>query len=445
MDNRSNEKKQTVSPSLPSGFNEFLPSDQILFNKMMDTIRASYESFGFLPIDTPVIERSDVLLAKSGGDTEKQVYRFMKGDSDLALRFDLTVPLARYVSLHYGELTFPFRRYHIGRVYRGEKPQKGRFREFYQCDIDIVGNGMLSILNDAEIVGVIYQTFKALDLGGFTIMINNRKLLGGFFESFGVSNITEVLRAVDRLDKAGPDAVAKELTELGISKECIEATLKLAGLCGSPKEVFSEVGKWNIDQELFRQGVEELRTVCGAIGAYGVPAESFKVNLRIARGLDYYTGTVYETFLDDHPELGSICSGGRYDELASNYTNQKLPGVGIAIGLSRLFSQLKESGLLKETGKTSVTDILTVPMDDTVVYALRVAAAMRKKGFAVETYLNGGKMGKKMGYADKLGIPYVFVCGESERDEATVTVKNMKTGEQINVPMDLENGIDIPV
>lgn len=445
MGNSLSEKKQIITPSLPSGFNEYLPADQILFNSMLDTIRASYESFGFVPIDTPVIERSDVLLAKSGGETEKQVYRFTKGDSDLAMRFDLTVPLARYVSMHYGELTFPFRRYHIGRVYRGERPQKGRYREFYQCDIDIVGNGNLSILNDAEIVGVIYQTFKNLDLGGFTIMINNRKLLGGFFASFGVTNITEVLRAVDRLDKAGPSAVAKELSELGITQECIDATLKLAGLCGRPSEVLAEVRSWNIDNELFNTGIEELDTVCGAVSSYGVPDDAFKINLRIARGLDYYTGTVYETFLDEHPELGSICSGGRYDELASNYTNQKLPGVGIAIGISRLFSQLKESGLIKGAGRASASEVLVVPMDDSVEYAIKVAAAMRKRGVPTETYLNGGKMAKKMGYADKLGIPYVFVCGESERENTTVTVKNMSTGEQVSVAMDLENGIEIPV
>ncbi len=443
MENSQTGKKQLVNPSLPSGFNEYLPSDQILFNKMLETIKSSYESFGFVPIDTPVIERSDVLLAKSGGDTEKQVYRFQKGDSDLAMRFDLTVPLARYVSMHYGELTFPFRRYHIGRVYRGERPQKGRYREFYQCDIDIVGNGSLSILNDAEIVGVIYRTFMNLDLGGFTIMINNRKLLGGFFESFGVANITEVLRAVDRLDKAGPDAVSKELSELGISGECIEATLKLAGLCGKPSEVLSEVKTWNIANELFNEGIAELETVCGAVAAYGVPEDAFKVNLRIARGLDYYTGTVYETFLDEHPELGSICSGGRYDELASNYTNQKLPGVGIAIGLSRLFSQLKESGLIESGGRASLSKVLVVPMDDSIEYAIKVAAAMRNRGIPTETYVNGGKMAKKMGYADKLGIPYVFVCGESERENGTVTVKNMKTGEQTTLPMDFDNGIDL--
>ncbi len=443
MSNSSGEKKHIVTPSLPSGFNEYLPSDQILFNSMIETIRKSYESFGFVPLDTPVIERAEVLLAKSGGDTEKQVYRFTKGDSDLAMRFDLTVPLARYVSLHYGELTFPFRRYHIGRVYRGERPQKGRYREFYQCDIDIVGNGTLSILNDAEIVGVIYQTFKALDLGGFTVMINNRKVLGGFFESFGVTNITEVLRAVDRLDKAGPEAVSKELGELGLSSECIEATLKLVALCGKPSEVIGEIKTWNIDNTLFNEGLSELETVCSAVKGYGVPEDCFKVNLRIARGLDYYTGTVYETFLNDHPELGSICSGGRYDELASNYTNQKLPGVGIAIGLSRLFSQLKESGLLRGTERSSVTDVLVVPMDDCLDYALKTASAMRRRGYSVETYLNGGKMAKKMGYADKLGIPFVLVCGESERDDGTVTVKNMATGEQKTVPIDPENGLNL--
>ena len=433
----NNEKRQIVEPSILAGFMELLPRDQIVFNAMLDKIKNSYESFGFVPIDTPVIERSEVLLAKSGGDTAKQVYRFNKGDNDLSLRFDLTVPLARYVSMHSGELTFPFRRYHIGKVYRGEKPQKGRFREFYQCDIDIVGNGTLSVYNDAEIVGVIYNTFKSLDLGEFKIMINNRKVLGGFFAQYGVEDPTEVLRCIDRLDKIGLKAVCEELTKLGLGEEAVKAAAELASLCGKPAEIISGLREMNVENELFKAGVDELEAVCGAISAYGVPEECFSVNLRIARGLDYYTGTVYETFLNDHPELGSICSGGRYDELASNYTSQKLPGVGISIGLSRLFYQLRESGVIcADDAPATTTRVLVVPMDDTVEYGLRVAALVRGSGIPAETYLNGGKMGKKLTYANKLGIPYVMVCGADEKENSTVMLKNMKTGEQQSIKLD---------
>ncbi len=409
---------------------ELLPREQITFNKMLDSIKNTYESFGFVPIDTPVIERADVLLAKSGGDTAKQVYRFNKGDNDLALRFDLTVPLARFVSLHYADLTFPFRRYHIGKVYRGEKPQKGRFREFYQCDIDIIGNGSLAIINDAEIVSVIYNTFKNLGFDDFTVMINNRKLLGGFFASYGINDPTEVLREVDKLDKVGPAVVKEQLLKLGMSEDGAEATMKLASMNGKPADVIANLKTWNIENELFKQGLEELETVTDAISALGVPENYFRLDLKIARGLDYYTGTVYETVINSHPELGSVCSGGRYDELASNYTTQSLPGVGISIGLSRLFYQLNESGLLEEGKKASPTDVLVVPMDDTVNYALKVSTELRSAGLSVETYLNGGKTGKKLNYANKLGIPYVAVCGGNEAETGTIALKNMETGEQ---------------
>lgn len=432
--------RRIVEPSILSGFMELLPKDQVAFNGMMDKIRYTFESYGFIPLDTPVLEKSEVLLAKSGGDTAKQVYRFTKGDTDMAMRFDLTVPLARYVAQHYGELAFPFRRYHIGKVYRGERPQKGRFREFYQCDIDIIGNGSLSINNDAEIVSIIYSVFKKLDIGHFTIMINNRKLLNGFFDSLGVADKTEVLRIVDKLDKIGREGVREELCKLNVSGESIEAILHFTEISGSPEEILSSLDAFSIDNEQFVQGKHELAQVCKYITAYKVAPENFAVNLKIARGLDYYTGTVYETILNDYPSLGSICSGGRYDELASNYTKQSLPGVGISIGLSRLFYQLREAGILKNSDRGSTTELLIIPMADTVEYAMETASALREAGINTEVYLNEGKMGKKFSYADKLGIRFVSVIGEDEMHSGMLRVKNMASGEQQD--MRLENLIE---
>ena len=432
--------RRIVEPSILSGFMELLPKDQVAFNGMMDKIRYTFESYGFIPLDTPVLEKSEVLLAKNGGDTAKQVYRFTKGDTDMAMRFDLTVPLARYVAQHYGELAFPFRRYHIGKVYRGERPQKGRFREFYQCDIDIIGNGSLSINNDAEIVSIIYSVFKKLDIGHFTIMINNRKLLNGFFDSLGVADKTEVLRIVDKLDKIGSEGVREELRKLNVSGESIEAILHFTEISGSPEEILSSLDAFGIDNEQFVQGKHELAQVCKYITAYKVAPENFAVNLKIARGLDYYTGTVYETILNDYPSLGSICSGGRYDELASNYTKQSLPGVGISIGLSRLFYQLREAGILKNSDRGSTTELLIIPMADTVEYAMETASALREAGINTEVYLNEGKMGKKFSYADKLGIRFVSVIGEDEMHSGMLRVKNMASGEQQD--MRLENLIE---
>ncbi len=430
MENQNREKQHIVEPSILSGFLELLPEDQVLFNQMLDTIRHTFESYGFIPVDTPVIEKAEVLLAKSGGDTAKQVYRFQKGDNDLALRFDLTVPLARYVAQHYSELTFPFRRYHIGKVYRGERPQKGRFREFYQCDIDIIGNGSLSVINDAEIVSVIYSTFEALGFGDFTIMINNRKLLNGFFSWLSVADPLEVLRIVDKLDKVGGSAVRQELLEHSLSEDAADAVLRLVALSGSPEAILRELRGWPVEHPDYRAGLEELDSVCRNIAFLGVPLECFQINLKIARGLDYYTGTVYETVLNDYPGLGSICSGGRYDELASNYTKQSLPGVGISIGLSRLFYQLREAGILTGGGKSTPTELLLIPMQETVGYSLTLASFFRRAGVRAEVYLNEGKMAKKFHYANKLGIPYVAVMGETEQTASSVTLKDMKDGWQ---------------
>lgn len=434
MSEKQSNQRKIVEPSILSGFMELLPKEQMVLTRMTDIIKKTFESYGFIPLDTPVLEKSEVLLAKSGGETAKQVYRFNKGDSDIAMRFDLTVPLARYVAQHYGELTFPFRRYHIGKVYRGEKPQKGRFREFYQCDIDIIGNGSLGIVNDAEIVSVIFSTFKALNIGAFKIMINNRKLLNGYFDYLNIENTVETLRIVDKIDKIGRENVKKELIkEVNVSEETAEAVLEFLDNSGSVSDIITKLKTYEIENETFRQGLTELEAVCENIKALGVDEEYFTVNLKIARGLDYYTGTVYETLLCDYPQLGSICSGGRYDELASNYTKQSLPGVGISIGLSRLFYQLNEVGAIKYDNRCTPTEILFIPMSDTVTYTLEKATEFRNAGYSVEVYMNDGKVSKKLTYANKLGIPYAAIIGEDEMNSGVFKIKDMMSGEQFEV------------
>ncbi len=422
--------KQIITPSILPGFMELLPADQIVFNNMLDTIKKTYEKYGFIPLDTPMIEKSEVLLAKSGGETEKQVYRFNKGDNDLSLRFDLTVPLARYVSQHFGELTFPFKRYHIGKVFRGEKPQKGRFREFYQCDIDIIGNENLSVINDAEILSVIYSTFKALGFDDFTIRMNNRKILNGFFENLKVADKAEVLRTIDKLEKIGEKAVISELKAIGLSSDDADSVLRFVNIKGSCSEIIANLRELEIDNEMFNEGIDELESVVNYIDSFKVPSANYTVDLTIARGLDYYTGTIYETILNQYPSIGSVCSGGRYDNLAQTYTNKKLPGVGISIGLTRLFYQLREAGVLGEMKKATPSQILVIPMVETMTQALEIATGLRNADIATEVYFNEGKMGKKFSYADKLGIPYVLVVGEDEINSGKFKLKNMTTGEQ---------------
>lgn len=424
-----------VKPSILPGFMELTPADQILFNKMMDTIRKNYEKFGFLPIDTPVIEKSEVLLAKGGGETEKQVYRIESKSTDMSMRFDLTVPLARYVSQYYSKLEFPFRRYQIGKVYRGERNQKGRFREFYQCDIDIIGNGSLSIINDAEIPSLIYSTFKELGFDAFTIKINNRKMLKGFFESLNIEDSAEVLRVIDKLDKIGLEAVEKELVDLGLADDVIGSINRLVGIGGTNSQIIQSLKELNIDNELFNEGLEELSTVVKYIQLFEVPEENFKIALSIVRGLDYYTGTVYETFLDDYPSLGAICSGGRYEDLAAYYTKQKLPGVGMSIGLTRLFYQLREANIISATD-SSLTKALIIPMNEYVEQSVEVANVLRKEEIHTQVYLESGKMGKKFNYADKLNIPYVIVVGEEEVKTGLYSFRDMKTGEQKSISIE---------
>lgn len=421
--------QKIIKPSILPGFMELVPKDQILFNQMKDTIKENYEKFGFLPIDTPILEKSEVLLAKSAGETEKQVYRFEKGSTDMSMRFDLTVPLARYVSQHYSDLEFPFKRYQIGKVYRGERNQRGRFREFYQCDIDIIGNGKLSVINDAEIPAIIYSTFKDLGFESFTIKINNRKLLGGFFNSLDIEDITMVLRVIDKIEKIGPEKTKEELRLLNLNDEVIEKILGFIEIKGTNKEIIEKLKGLSIENERFTEGLEELETVVKYIKLFGVPEDNFEIDLTIARGLDYYTGTVYETFLDDHKEIGSVCSGGRYDDLASFYTKQKLPGVGISIGLTRLFYQLTEAKII-EAKETSLTKILIIPMDGFLDEGVGLSNELRELDIKTQVYIEKSKIGKMFNYADKLDIPFAIVIGEEEVKEKAYSFRDMKTGDQ---------------
>lgn len=430
-----------IEPRTLPGFMELLPNEQILFEQMKQKIEKTYQKFGFLPLDTPILELSEILLAKAGGETEKQIYQFQKGDTDIAMRFDLTVPLSKYVAKNYGNLSFPFRRYQIGKVYRGEKAQKGRFREFYQCDIDIIGDGELSTINDAEIPSVIYNLIKELGFEEFTIRINNRKILNGLFEYINQKdNSVEILRIIDKIEKIGKDAVIEDLEKIGVSKEAIEKIINFIEIDGTTDEKLQKLQDLNIENETFKLGLEELISVVKYIRIFGVPDTHFKVDLTIARGLDYYTGTVYETFLNDYRELGSVCSGGRYENLAEYYTDKKLPGVGISIGLTRLFYKLNELGLIKAE-KASMSDVLVIPMVDDLSKPIILANSLREKNINTEIYLNDKKLKAKLKYADKLQIPYVIIVGEDEINSGVISVKNMITGEEkkANILADDEN------
>ncbi|MBR1803075.1 MAG: histidine--tRNA ligase [Clostridia bacterium] len=426
-----------TEPRTLAGFMELLPEEQILFDQMKQTIESTYQKFGFLPIDTPIIELSEVLLAKAGGETEKQIYRFQKGDTDLSLRFDLTVPLAKYVAQNYGKLSFPFRRYQIGKVYRGEKAQKGRFREFYQCDIDVIGDETLDIINDAEMPSVIYTIFKELGFD-FTICINNRKILNGLFESLGQKEFaTDILRIIDKIEKIGKENVIATLKEMGVSKEAVDTIINFITIQGTTDEKLTQLENLQIENETFRTGFQELKDVVKYMRMFGIPDQNFQVDLTIARGLDYYTGTVYETFLNEYRELGSVCSGGRYENLAEYYTDKKMPGVGISIGLTRLFYKLNELNAI-QTNKKSIADILVISMLEDMSEPVALASSLRKLGVKTEIYLNNKKLKAKMKYADKLQIPYVIVIGEDELASKKVKIKNMATGEEQEVELDAE-------
>lgn len=423
-------------PRTLSGFMELLPAPQQQMERILEILRNTYSLYGFTPLDTPIIESAEVLLAKGGGETEKQIYRFQKGDSDLALRFDLTVPLAKYVALHYGELQFPFRRYQIGKVYRGERAQRGRFREFYQADIDIIGDGKLDIINEAEIPSIIYRTFSQLGLKRFQIRVNNRKILNGFYSMVGLADKSQdVMRTVDKLDKIGAEKVKTLLMEdIGVAEDVANQVLDFIAIGGSNQEVLAALEGYQGKDELFDTGLEELSTVVRYLSAFGVPEENFAVDLTIARGLDYYTGTVYETTMLDHPEIGSVCSGGRYDNLAEYYTDKQLPGVGISIGLTRLFYVLGEQGMLNPDLPTAAADVLVIPMgEEQQGYAIATATALREAGIRTQLYAEKKKFKARITYAAKMGIPYAMFLGETEEQDKVVALKDLNKGEQVTV------------
>ena len=423
---------ERIKPHTLSGFMELLPGEQALMDRIMDTIRRVYGLYGFTALDTPLIESSDVLLAKGGGETEKQIYRFSKGDNDLALRFDLTVPLAKYVAMHYAELTFPFRRYQIGKVYRGERPQRGRFREFYQADIDVIGDGALDIMNEAEIPSIIYRVFTELGLQKFVIRVNNRKLLTGFYDMLGLSDKAgDIMRTVDKLEKIGPEKVRAILRDdFDIPGESAGKILDFMAIRGGNDQVLAALSDRTGKNAVFDRGYEEIKTVVKYLKDFGVPEDHFAVDLTIARGLDYYTGTVYETQMTEHPEVGSICSGGRYDDLAGFYTDKSLPGVGISIGLTRLFFILNDRGLLDRALPTAPADVLILPMTEERAFAVETATAFRAAGIRTQIYSENKKFKARMTYANRLGVPFVAILGDDELEKRMVSLKDMRTGTQ---------------
>ena len=426
---------EIIKPRTLSGFMELLPGKQIQFERMVEILRNTYASYGFAPLDTPAIEDAQILLAKGGGETEKQIYRFQKGDSDLALRFDLTVPLAKYVALHCNDLAFPFRRFQISKVYRGERAQRGRFREFYQADIDIIGDGKLDILNEAEIPAIIYKVFRGFGLNRFQIRVNNRKILNGFYAMLSLSEKSgDIMRTVDKLDKIGGEKVkALLLSECGLDEVQADEILKFIAITGTNAEVIAALEGYAGRNEIFDLGLAELKAVCDNLAAFGVPEANFAVDLTIARGLDYYTGTVYETTLLDHPEIGSVCSGGRYDNLAGYYIDKALPGVGISIGLTRLFYVLDEQGLLNPALPSAPADALVLPMTSDPAPAIALAETLRASGLRVQLYGEQKKFKQKMAYANKLGVPFAVLLGEDEIAEGMCSVKNMQSGEQVKL------------
>lgn len=421
-----------IKPSILPGFMELLPKEQLIFNDIVNKVTNVYSQNGFLPMDTPIIEKASVLLAKSAGETEKQVYSFKKGDKDLALRFDLTVPFARFVAQYYNDLTFPFKRYQIGKVYRGERNQRGRYREFYQCDVDVVGNGKLDIKNDALVVSTVYKALKSIGLGKFKIQMSNRKILKGILQELNVENDVEVMILIDKYDKIGKEKFTEDLIQL-VGEEKSNFINKVMEFSGDNESIISELKALTIENELYKKGVDELEEVIKYLVLFGVDKNFFKIDLKIIRGLDYYTGTVFETLIEGHEEFGSISSGGRYDNLAQNYTDNVLPGVGMSIGLTRLFFVLGEIGFLENYKLEDNEKYLIVPIGDTFEFSMEVLAKLQQSGKTAEVYLENDKIKKKMNFANKLNMTKVILIGEDEAEAREVTIKDMESGEQSKI------------
>lgn len=430
-----------INPSILPGFMELLPKEQIMFNDITNKVTDVYRQNGFMPIDTPIIEKAEVLLAKSAGETEKQVYQFTKGSKELALRFDLTVPFARYVAQYYNDLVFPFKRYQIGKVYRGERNQRGRYREFYQCDVDIVGNGKLDIKNDALVVSTVYKALKNIGINEFKIQISNRKVLKGVLQELNIDNETDVMTLIDKYDKIGKETFIIELNQL-IGEEKSKVIIDIMDICGENSKIIAKLKELNINNDLFKLGVEELEKVIDYLRIFDVSSENLKIDLKIIRGLDYYTGTVFETLLTSYENYGSISSGGRYDNLAQNYTDNVLPGVGMSIGLTRLFFVLTEIGFFKEYDTKDELEYLVIPIGDTFEYSSKVCSILQSMGKSAEVYLEDDKFKKKMIYANKLNIKKVILIGDEEAELEEMTIKDMESGNQIKVKLiDLKENI----
>jgi len=422
-------KNNKIQPSILPGFMELLPREQQIFNDIVRKITRVYEENGCLPMDTPIIEKSEVLLAKTAGETEKQVYSFKRGSNDLTLRFDLTVPVARFVAQYFNELTFPFKRYQVGKVYRGERNQRGRYREFYQCDVDIIGNNKLSINNDALVISMVSKGFKAIGLKDYKFQISNRKILSAILKEIGVLEITRVMTLIDKYEKIGEEEFCKSLNEL-VGNEKSNIINEVMNIKGSNDEIIAKLKELNLKGKELEVGIEELEQVRNILSILGVEDDEYIINLKIIRGLDYYTGTVFETFLIGNESYGSICSGGRYDNLAQNYTDNVLPGVGISIGLTRLFFVLKEIGFIDNYKIKSLVDYLIIPIGNTLEYCGELCKKLQISGNNVEIYLEDDKLKKKLNYANKLGIPKVILIGEDEVLNGKIKIRDMISGDE---------------
>lgn len=428
-------KREIIKPSILAGFMELLPKEQEIFNDIVNKITGVYEKEGCLPMDTPIIEKSEVLLAKSGGETEKQVYEFKKGKNNLALRFDLTVPFARYVAQYYNDLIFPFKRYQIGKVYRGERNQKGRYREFYQCDVDVIGKDVLSINNDAWVISLASKAFKSIGLSNYKFQINNRKILKGVLKEFNIENSIEVMILIDKYDKIGEEVFNEELKNL-VGEEKARSLINVLNINGSNDEILDKLKDLKLEDKEFNMGLEELERVCEMLDILGVTEEEFVINLKIIRGLDYYTGTVFETLLIGNEKYGSICSGGRYDNLAKNYTNNVLPGVGISIGITRLFFVLKEIGFIDNYKLDEKLEYLIIPIGNTIKYCGKVKRILDKKNIGSDIFFEDISLKKKMTYANKLGVKKVILVGEDEVLKSELVIKDMNSGSSYNISLD---------